>query len=495
MCEQQRRSAAVSKTLWLLAAGLIALYLVVFALVVATRLAEPLDEIAYGESWLLDGARQLARGEGLYSPATALPLVQYAYAPLYYGVVGLLIGFVGDHGYTLGRAVSVISVGLGTLGLALSVRQLTGRLSMGLLAAGVFLTQNLTVLMWAPLQRVDGFALALSLLGLYAVGSGRWPVGAILFIAALLTKQTFFVAPLAAAVALWPCRANLLGFAALLVVGAGAFGVATNVITNGWFAWHVVTANANEPDLYTFASLVGSFVQYNGLAVLACLVSFTFPARPGERMWRAYLVGSLATLVMLTKLGASSNYWLEVSAAAAVCLALAADRLGPFAATRLIAPTVVVGALLTSIPAYQATATAALLTLGDLIAPGPTQYISLISDAGAPATLRVPVSFVEHIAREPGDVLTDNSGLAVAAGKRIVYEFQIFQLLQSEGVWSDEPIQDAIAARRFGLVVLMHPLETSLDQTRWTAAVQRALLENYAAAGTESAFWLYRPRS
>ena len=44
--------------------------------------------------------------------------------------------------------------------------------------------------------------------------------------------------------------------------------------------------------------------------------------------------------------------------------------------------------------------------------------------------IRVDAAFVNTIAREPGELLTDNSGLAVAAGKPITYEFQIFQLLQ-----------------------------------------------------------------
>jgi hypothetical protein len=90
-------------------------------------------------------------------------------------------------------------------------------------------------------------------------------------------------------------------------------------------------------------------------------------------------------------------------------------------------------------------------------------------------------------------VLTDNSGLAVAAGKRIAYEFQIFQLLKVEGYWSDRPILDAIAARRFSLVALMHPLEGPVEGTRWTASVRDALAAAYAPSGTRAGFWLYRP--
>jgi hypothetical protein len=83
----------------------------------------------------------------------------------------------------------------------------------------------------------------------------------------------------------------------------------------------------------------------------------------------------------------------------------------------------------------------------------------------------------------------------VAAGKRIEFEFQIFQLLAVEDHWSEQPILDAIAAHRFSLVALMHPLDGPVEGTRWTPAVRQALSQAYTPAGTDSGFWLYRPRS
>jgi hypothetical protein len=91
-------------------------------------------------------------------------------------------------------------------------------------------------------------------------------------------------------------------------------------------------------------------------------------------------------------------------------------------------------------------------------------------------------------------LLTDNSGLAVAAGKRIEFEFQIFQLLNAEGYWSERPILDAVATRRFSLVALMHPLDGPVDGTRWTPALRATLQAAYVPAGQVAGFWLYRPR-
>ena len=69
----------------------------------------------------------MARGEGLYAAPDHLPLMQIAYTPLYYVVVGALQRVVGDNGYTVGRAVSLVATLGGAFALAWSVRCLTGR--------------------------------------------------------------------------------------------------------------------------------------------------------------------------------------------------------------------------------------------------------------------------------------------------------------------------------------------------------------------------------
>src|SRR5258708_10592953 len=107
MGSEQRRAAAIAVTLWALVAGLIVVYLVLFAAGAAGRLARPGDEFTYGESWLLDGARRVARGEGLYATADQIPLMHIAYTPLYYVVVGALQRFFGESRYTIGPGVSL----------------------------------------------------------------------------------------------------------------------------------------------------------------------------------------------------------------------------------------------------------------------------------------------------------------------------------------------------------------------------------------------------
>jgi hypothetical protein len=227
-----------------------------------------------------------------------------AYTPVYYLAVGELTRFLGDHGYTVGRAVSLLATLVGTAALACSVKRLSCRWWVAMLGAGLFLTQNLTMLLWAPMHRVDPLALGFTLVGLALATRGRASAAAILFVLALATKQTYVVGPIAVACALWPCRARLVRFAAI-VGGGSVVGIGLGQwLTGGWFLWHTVTANGNELDLSTFATLMGSFLQFNGLPVLAALGSMLLPARPGERLWRVYFVGCLLTLPTIAKVGA-----------------------------------------------------------------------------------------------------------------------------------------------------------------------------------------------
>jgi hypothetical protein len=470
------------------------MYLVLFAACAASRLTQPLEELTYGESWLLDGAREVARGGGLYAPADQVPLMQIAYTPLYYVVVGGLQKLVGDNGYTLGRLVSLVATLVGATALAASLRRLTGRWLFGLLGAGLFLTQNLTLLLWSSQHRVDPLALGLTLVGLALFTYGRLSAAAVLFVLAFFTKQTFVIAPIAATIALWPCRKRMLRFGTIVVGGIVAGVVGAEWLSQGWFWWHVVTSNANQPDLLTFSILMGGFMQYNGLPVLAALASLVLPARPGERVWRVYFVGALLTLPSIAKLGASSNYWLELTAATSALLALAAYHLNRLPAARLVAPTVLVGALLVAIPGYQATAMDVAQTTLDALEPPAPHYLSFVGDEGGAAPYRVDARFVDFVAQQPGDLLTDNSGLAVAAGKRVMYEFQIFQLLQAEGYWSEQPILHAVERRQFALVALMHPLDGPVEGTRWSTPLRNALMDAYTPAGAQAGFWLYRPR-
>jgi hypothetical protein len=470
---------------WTAIAGLMVVYLAAAGLDAIERVRNP-AEFLYGEAIVLDETRRIALGQPLYPAPTALPLTVTAYTPLYYLLVGTLQRLSGDMGYGVGRGVSLAAM-LASAGLlAWTVRRVAGRWSGGLLAAGLFLTQNLTVVLWAPVNRVDPLALCFTLVGLALATGRRTTLAALPLGLAVLTKQTYLAAPLCVLLTLWPQPRSMLGFGALFLItlalclGAGVW------LTDGWLLWHTVVANANPLDFQYFAAMVGAFLGLNALPLVAAMALFGLSARAPERLWRTYFgVSGLEALATVGKLGASSNYWLELTAAMAVLIGILAVRLATSADARTL---------------FTSTGLAALLLASLLI--GVRAYQATVSQAldlhfsGAAASAAAQVEVAPLVASEPGPVLTDDPGLALLAGKRVEFEFIIFTILATQGVWDEGPILDAIDARQFGLVVLVESLDEPLRpliSARYTARVRAALLAAYTPAGQQSGYWFYRP--
>ena len=469
---------------WSAVAVLIGLYLVVAALSFHQRVLDP-TEYMYGESIVLDETHRLAEGQPLYAPPTSLPLTVTAYPPVYYLVVGLLQQLSGHTDYSLGRIVSVAATFGSTVLIVWSVHRITARSAAALLAGGLFVTHNLTVLLWAPTHRVDMLALCFSLSGLALATGGRTTLAAFPLVLALLTKQTYVAAPACVLVALWPQRRAIARFGAvfggslLLAVGVGDW------LTDNQLVWHTVVANANPFNLDYFVAMLSQFAQFNALPLVAAAAVFGLPARPAERPWRAYFVLSgLVALATVGKIGASSNYWLELTAATSVLIGLLAAHLSepsptPAAYASAGLGALVLASLLTCIPAYQATM-------------NQTAAVALNGSAADTADRLQAAAFV---AKEPGPVLTDDPDLALQAGKPVEFEL-IYTLLALQGVWDEAPVLNPIRARQFGLVVLQEPLDgppMPLLTAHLTEKVRMALRETYAPAGQIGGYRLYRP--
>jgi hypothetical protein len=469
---------------WTAAAVLLGLYLAVVALSFQQRVLDP-TEYMYGESIVLDETHRLAEGQPLYAPPTALPLTVTAYPPVYYLAVGLLQQLSGNAGYGPGRLLSTAA----TLGSAVligwSVHRITARWAAGLLAAGLFVTQNLTVLLWGPTHRVDMLALCFALSGLALATAGRTTFAALPLALAILTKQTYVAAPACVLLALWPRRRAMLRFGGVLVVSV-LLGVCIGTwLTGNELLWHTVVANANPFNLDYFVAMLGQFAQFNALPLVAAAALFGLPARPAERQWRAYFVLSgLVALATVGKIGASSNYWLELTAATSVLIGLLAARLSePSAAPAAFASAglagLVLASLLMCIPAYQA-------TMNQTVA-------AAIGGSSVDSADRLQMAAV--VANEPGPLLTDDPDLALQAGKPVEFEL-IYTLLALQGVWDEAPILNPIRARQFGLVVLQEALDAPprpLLSMHFTDRVRSALQEAYAPAGQLAGYWLYRP--
>ena len=436
----------------------------------------------YGEGPLLDQAVRLANFENVYPGGLGgAPYTISNYPPFYLLVQAPFVWLFGPE-FWYGRLISLLSVGATALLVALTLYTLT-RDRIAALAAGLTFPAIPYVLRWSSLGRVDMLGLALSWAGLFAVV--RWPgrrrtmvLAALLFVAAVLTRQTYVLAaPLTAFVWLVAQghRRRALELAGISCgVGLISF-LALNVATDGGFFLHTVTANINE--------FRWERVSFNALgALLACpllllggLVLLWKASR--DRVWwlvGPYLALSVPSALLVGKVGSDVNYLLELSAA--LCLATGALIAWQRERPRL-------RALLISLLAVQVLA----LAQSSLVPSGLQDYV-VDAEREVGRLSRI-------VAGADGPVLTDEyMGLLPLNGKRIhLQPFEMTQLSR-DGSWDQDRAVESIRRERYAVIMMWEPpFARDIKQDRWTDEMLGAVENHYEPQQRLADMVVYRP--
>ena len=435
----------------------------------------------YGEGPLLDQAVRLANFEGIYSSdLTRAPYTISNYPPFYLLVQAPFVWLFGPELW-YGRLISLASVAATALFVALTLFTLT-RDRIAAMAAGLTFPAIPYVLRWSSLGRVDLLGLALSWAGLFAVV--RWPerrramaAAALLFVAAVLTRQTYVLAaPLTAFVWLLVQgqRRRALELAGLgCGLGLASFA-ALNISTDGGFFLNTVTANIND--------FRWERVSFNALgAGLACplllLGGLAFAWRsPRDKAWWLvvpYLALSVPSALLVGKVGSDVNYLLELSAA--LCLATGALIAWQRGRPRL-------RALLISLLALQVFA----LAQSSLVPSGLQDYV-VDQEREVRQLSRI-------VAEADGPVLTDeHMGLLPLNGKRI--HLQPFEMTQlSRDGWDQGRAVETIRDEKYAVIMMWEPpFARDIKRDRWTPEMLGAVEDHYEPTGRLADMVVYRP--
>ena len=310
------------------------------ALAIATPAA-----IDYGEPVVYGQAARLLTGQPLYQPIDREPLTVAAYTPLYYWAAAGLQRGVGP-GFGPGRALSLLSGVVSAILIGLLAGHGAGDLpepardrddfdketrtwvaagSCGGLWVGAFGGLLFLALAfpgpetpWLGLYRVDmlGVALSLSTVAVLSWSSGTRALvlAGVLGGLAVLCKQTL-VAALIAGV-LWQPRRSLpmLATAALTIAIPCLVLEATS---GGAFLQNTVSANENPFYVSVAGGLLAEFVKAQWLPLILA-GAYLWLARPwasvqGRLLVLYWLLSSLS-LLLIGKIGANHNYWIELAA-------------------------------------------------------------------------------------------------------------------------------------------------------------------------------------
>lgn len=424
------------------------------------------------ESLVVWEAGRLARGESIYvsNGPERHGFVSGPYTPLYFAAVALTLKLTPTV-YTGGRLITLVAW-LALLGLlAALVRGAARRRAawFGVGAALVSLAVFTPGYIWAVRVKPTIPALALAAAGLLIVQRGwasprhAYLWAALPFVAAYFTKQTTLAAP-AAAVLFLLARAGWRRAARLVAVGAVAGAIPLGVLalaTRGELIRHVVLDRrlAWQPQLlWNFGGLF--LRDYWPLLLAAALAAVALAWRRTPSLAPAYLLCALALVPTIGVEGADHDHLIELAFAAS--LALGAGLVAALDRPQRLAPL--------------AWPLAALLALQAVVGWTPDRWYAKELAEPDPKVRRQLDLIVTNVHNTPGDVLAEEIGLILLAGKPVPYDDpQAMAALARVGRWDQRQLIDDLNNRRFSLVLLPANPRDEL----WTPEVLAAIHANY----------------
>ena len=466
-------------------------------------------ELDYGEGIVWQQMRWIFT-EKAYGPIDQFPAIVFHYPPVYHAVTAICAEAFGTDELATGRAISLLSTIAAAIasyvlvGLLLEGRANRGNRRFCSCIAGLLVFTYLPVIDWAPLMRVDMLAMALSLFGLVAAfKSLERPrliyLAALLFVAALFTKQTSIAAPAATFAVLIAMRAKLAvqGIAACLVLGFTAL-LTLGWLTDGGFYRHIFLYNVNRPDL---SRLLLIFHPAATQPIYVALASLVFVRRlagarsqyRGNPNARAALCGNVAdmrlliaaayallstlTLLLVAKSGSNINYFLDWFFA-----------LGLFAA---MAPNEAIGGASGKAErqAIFALAVPIALAIGAAFAPLPRSDFS-----GSSSRARELAQLSAEIASADKPVISDDMVLLIRSGREVLWEPAIFAELASTGAWDERPFVENIRNGEFAFFITWGRRGDHRFDERYNPAVADAIDAAYPVKQEIAGSTVHKPR-
>lgn len=406
--------------------------------------------VMYGEGAVAHAAI-LARDRLEYAGSESSLFVAANYPPLYFRVAGLADPFV------LGRVVSIVATGF-VAGAVWWRARAAGPLAAAALALAWL--GSIPVMLWGPAVKPDLLALGFTVGAVLAVHGRRSP-----FIAGALVGLAIVTKPTAVlpALALGGYLATLgVRHAAQYVVGAVVSVVAVAISL-------VATPDRALVHLVDWNALPWSLDRAIGVMVVG-LSGFAVPLFAAAKGVRggalfAYALGGTGIVVLGGREGATINYLLDLSAAAALGVASLAPRLRPNALFPIAATAQLVVGVLALNP----------FDMLPEVAPAPTT-----GAWGDPAR-------IASVRELPGSLFVEDSGLVVATGREPrVDDVFLWSRLVDRGAsfMEGERVLRAVREGEFDAVVAEVDLSVlanapTFRQQRWHPLLVAAVLERY----------------
>ncbi len=407
-------------------------------------------ELANGEELHLRNAIQIMQGQPVYTEVNDFPFIWFGKPPLFPALAGLLIPLVGAS-LAATRFVGTVSTLLTPLLIGAIVYERRRRIMPSAMCGCAYLG-SIFVYQWGAWGRVDSTAILFSLLAILLIL--RWPdrrgtcLAASCCLLSLYTKQIQWAAP--SAIILWLLWQRQWRHALAFALFLGGLGAALflflTVLTGGQFFLHLVVYNVLQYSHRAFLSYWRAYaLTHGGIVAIALLWAAIQVKAKRPSLPLLYFGTSAFMTVTVGRTGASSNHFLELTAATLVLCGLCWSEL---ARRRGYASLVVPLILLVQLVWFKVLPFS---PLAFYYAPLPSfGYTPRASDVRAGEEIDRYVRSVE------GEILTEAGGFALRNGKELYANPLGLNVLGKQGLVDKglARLEEALAQHRFSLVIL-----------------------------------------
>ena len=429
-------------------------------------------QLDYGEGYNLYFAHLWTNGWSW--DITQEPYLTMIYGPVYLGILGSLAEWFGME-FLPARIVMAAATGVSCLFVGLIAYRI-GKSRLIAVVAGLLPLGHPIIRSWSIQTRADPLAVMFSIIGVWIAvrfKDSKWFWLAPLFFAISFYTKINVIGIVAVGVfLLWGKEwKKLAGFAGL----TGGLILVPMAIYPQMFH-HLVTYNGMQfwEHLIQLTMPINIFlIPLVGLLILALY----YVKKNGISEVALWMAASIVICsVFLLKKGSSTNYYIE--AIYAICLA---GALGfPYVVERVreklrwkYAAFAVAGVMLLPLVANKS----------PLAFPFPGE-----GHSEAMATVQAMIADTN----EP--IPTENAGVVVRAGKKLLIEPMLFTYMANAGVWNESGYVRDLGEQRFDYIVLRGTIEEHLEDVNghFTAAASQAIYGNYSLVYEymdESGWW------
>lgn len=435
-------------------------------------------QISYPEGFILNHIRSIIKGESIYKSINDYPFIVVNYPPVYLYLCAGLAKLTGLSFFG-GRLITFIA----SIFVALLIYEITKKESdkeVAFISALLFIASSY-IYKNNPLMRVDMLGLLFSLLGIYIfikADAQNKPFYSIpLFILSLYTKPVFFSAPVAAGIWLI-IKDKKRGFTFILlsIISYGIIFFFLNHLTNGEFFRHNFLYNLN---IFILTQAIKHYVWFlqNHSMLFFFSVFFIIDSLIKRELsiFSVYFIISAITSFSAGKIGANTNYFLELIAISCILSGLCIKKLKGYNQKK-ICNLLIYTLLFIQLLLF--------LHMPFLTKPAPTksdrENFEKLSDI---------------ISKTEGPIISEDGGILVLNKKEVLFMPFEFTQLANQKIWNQDKFLEDLKNKRFSLLVFSFNVNYFFDKERLTPEIVKVMKDNYYVDKAIGDYFIYKPIS